>query len=121
MYFETIDLCKKLIKKNHKFYIIKDLKIRSPGTSSTKKKFNNEILINRNWHFSWSKFYFFKKHYNYFFALKKVIPNIYQSLIGIIVSIFKVNILELKLHSASLSGLLHSIFFLKSTYRPNIK
>ena len=121
MYFETIDLCKQLIEKNHKFYIIKDLKFDHLGTSSTKKRYNNEILINRNWHFSWSKFYFFKKHYNYFFALKKVLPNIYQNLVGVIVSILKVNILQFKLHSASLSGLFHSIFFLKSTYRPNIK
>ena len=42
-------------------FIIKGLKFRHLGTSSSHKKFNNEILINRNWHFSWSKFYFLKK------------------------------------------------------------
>lgn len=121
MYFETIDYCKKLIKKNHKLYIIKDLKFDHLGTSSSKKKYNDEILLNRNWHFSWSKFYFFKKHNNYFYALKKVLPNIYQNLIGVLFSIFKINILQFRLHKASLSGVLNSIFLKKSFYRPNIK
>ena len=61
MYFETIDLCKNLINKKHKFYIIKGLTFDHLGTSSSKEKFKNEILLNRNWHFSWSKFYFLKK------------------------------------------------------------
>ncbi len=121
MYFETTDLCEKLIKKNHKFYVIKDLKFDHLGTSSTKKKYNQEILINRNWHFSWSKFYYFRKNNGYLYALKKVLPNIYQNSLGIIISIFKMNILELKLHMASLSGILSSILFKKSLYRPNIK
>lgn len=121
MYFETMDLCKELIKKQHKFFIIRDLKFDHLGTKSSKKKYNNEVLINRNWHFSWSKFYFFKKHNNYFYALKKVLPNIYQNLIGIIISIFKINILDIRLHSASLSGVLNGIFLKKSIYRPNIK
>ncbi len=38
MYFETIDLCKQLIQKNHKFYVIKSLKFDHLGTSSSKKK-----------------------------------------------------------------------------------
>ena len=121
MYFETIDLCKALIKKNHKFYIIKNLNFEHIGTGSSKKKYNQEILINRNWHFSWSKFYFFKKHNSYLYALKKVLPNIYQNFIGIIISIIRLNSLNIKLHKASLSGVLSSIFLKKSLYRPNIK
>ncbi len=121
MYFETIDLCKQLIKKNHKLYVIKSLKFDHIGTSSSKKKYKNEILINRNWHFSWSKFYFFKKNNNYFYALKKVLPNIYQNFIGVIISIIKANNLNLKLHWASLSGITNSIFLRKSIYRPKIK
>ena len=76
MYFETTDLCKKLLKLNHKFYIIKNLKFDHLGTGSTKKIYNHEILINRNWHFSWSKFYFFKKNNSYLYAVKKILPNI---------------------------------------------
>ena len=121
MYFETIDLCKKLLNLKHKMYIIKELKFDHLGTSSSNKKFNNEILMNRNWHFSWSKFYFFKKNYNYFFALKKIIPNIYQNILGIILSLIKLNIFTTKLHLASLLGALNGIFLNKSLYRPKLK
>ena len=121
MYFETIDLCKKLSKLKHKMYIINGLKFDHLGTSSSKKKYNNEILINRNWHFSWSKFYFFKKHNSYFFALRKIIPNIYQNILGIIISLIKINILDVRLHLASLLGALSSIFLKKPQYRPNLK
>ena len=102
-------------------YILKDLKFTHLGTSSTDKKFNLAIQINRNWHFSWSKFYFFKKNFNYPYALKKVIPNIYQSLLGIIASIFRLNFFHLKLHKASLSGILNAIFLKKSLFRPKLK
>ena len=84
LYFETMDLCKKLFKNRKKMYIIKNLKFHHLGTSSSNKKYNFQIRINRNWHFSWSKFYFYKKNYNYLFALKKILPNIYQSLVGIL-------------------------------------
>ena len=121
MYFETMDLRKALIRLKHKMYIIKDLKFNHIGTSSSNKKYKREILINRNWHFSWSKFYFFKKHYNYFYALKKIIPNIYQNVLGIFLSIIKFNIYEAKLHLASLKGALNAIVLNKSEYRPIIK
>ena len=121
MYFETIDLCNELMNKNHKMYVIKNLNFEHIGTGSTKKKYVNEILINRNWHFSWSKFYFFKKNFNFPYALKKVIPNIYQSLLGIIASIFRLNFFHLKLHAASLSGIFNSIFLKKSLFRPKLK
>ena len=120
LYFETMDLCKKLYKKKHKMYILKDLKFTHLGTSSTEKKFNLAIQINRNWHFSWSKFYYFSKNFNYFFALKKVLPNIYQNIVGIILSIIKLNYDHIKLHFYGLLGVLNAIFLRKSYYRPEI-
>ena len=121
MYFETIDLCKSLIKLKHKMYIIKELKFDHLGSSSTIKKYNNEISMNRNWHFSWSKFYYFRKHHNYLYALKKIIPNIYQNIIGIILSVLKVNRVDAQLHYASLLGAINAIFLNKSNYRPKLK
>ena len=121
MYFETMDLCKKLEKLKHKMFVIKGLKFRHLGTSSSQKKFNNEILINRNWHFSWSKFYFFKKNQSYIYALKKIIPNIYKNTIGIFISLVKINFFEARLNLASLMGALNSICLRKSSYRPNLK
>ncbi len=120
MYFETIDLCKKLEKLKHKMSIIRGLKFEHLGTSSSNKKFNNEILVNRNWHFSWSKFYFFKKNQNYAYALRKIVPNIYQNILGIILSLIKIRLFDAKLHMASLMGALNGILLQKSSYRPNL-
>ena len=121
MYFETIDLCKKIEKLKHKMLIIRGLKFEHLGTSSSSKKFNNEILVNRNWHFSWSKFYFFRKNQNYIYALKKIIPNVYKNTIGIIISLVRINLFDARLNLASLMGALNGILLRKSSYRINLK
>ena len=121
LYFETTDLCKNLFKQNKKMYVVKNLKFDHLGTGSSNKKYNSEIQFNRNWHFCWSKFYLLKKNYGYLFALKKLLPNIFQSIIGILASAFKLNIFEIKLHFSSLMGTINGIILNKSHYRPNIK
>jgi len=120
LYFETTDLCNNLYRYHKKMYIVKNLKFDHVGTSSTNKKFNYEIQINRNWHYSWSKFYYFKKNYNYFFAIKKIIPNIAQSIKGLILSLILFKFSQLKLHLSGLKGILSSILLLKSYFRPNV-
>ncbi len=121
MYFETTDLCKKLEKNNSDMFVIKNLKFEHKGTSSSNKVYNYQILYNRNWHFSWSKFYYFKKNYSYIYALRKVLPNIFQSIYGIFYSLLKINLLEVKLHIATLSGIINSIFLNKSNFRIKLK
>ena len=101
-------------------YVVKNFKFDHLGTSSSQKKFDYIIKENRNWHFSWSKFYFYKKNYSYFFALKKILPNVYQSLVGVIWCILVFEFKDKKLHIASLKGLLSGIFLIKSHFRPNL-
>ena len=120
LYFETIDICRKLFKNKKDMYVVKNLKFDHLGTSSSHKKFDYVIKENRNWHFSWSKFYFYKKNYSYLFALKKILPNVYQSLVGIIWCILVFEFKDIKLHIASLKGLLSGIFLIKSHFRPNL-
>ncbi len=121
LYFETTDFCHNLIKKGHDLYIIKNIKFKHLGTNSSDKKYKYQINLNRNWHYSWSKFYFFKKNFGYIHALRKIIPNIYQGLIGILFSTFKLNFNEINLHLASISGSISAIIFKKPNYRPKIK
>ena len=120
LYFETMDLCKNLFKNKKKMFVVKNLKFDHIGTSSTNKKYKIDISLNRNWHFSWSKFYFFKKHNNYFFALKKILPNIYQGILGILISIIFLNFTHIKQHFFSLMGILNGLLLRRSHHRPNI-
>ena len=114
-----------LRKQNKKIYVIENIKFTHHGTSSSDISLKNKIDINRNWHFSWSKFYLFKKHYNYFYGLKKTMPNFFHSLKWFIICkvkfmISKSNKEELagNLHRAVLSGLINSYLLKKSSYRP---
>lgn len=121
LYFEVFDFAKNLKKTGKKLYVAKNIKFNHYGSSSVPIKYSNLVEKTRAFHYNWSKFYFFKKHNSYLYALKKVLPNIYQNFIGIIISIIRLNSLNIKLHKASLSGVLSSIFLKKSLYRPNIK
>ena len=121
LYFETTDFCLNLIKKKHNLYVINEIKFEHLGTSSSDKKYKYYIDLNRNWHYAWSKFYFFKKNFNYLYALRKVIPNIYQGLIGALLSILKLKFTETNLHFASILGSINAIFLRKPYYRPKIK
>ena len=120
LYFETTDLCKTLYRNRKKMYIIKNLKFDHLGTSSTNAKYNFVIQQNRNWHYSWSKFYYFKKNYNYFFAIKKIIPNIAQSIKGLLLSLILFRFSHIKLHLSCLKGILSSLLLMKSYFRPNV-
>ena len=104
-----------------KLFIVKNLKFTHKGTSSSNKNYEFEISINRNWHYSWSKFYFFKKNYNYLYALKKVLPNLFRSLIMYLYFKLISDKKKAKLNKAIISGIANAILLRKSFYRPNIK
>jgi hypothetical protein len=50
------------------------------GSSSVNTYNNHEIHVNKNWHYCWSKFYYFKKNYGYLYGLKKTIPNFVRAM-----------------------------------------
>ena len=84
LYLEEIDLCKSVLKRSGNIYFSHDLKIRHLGAKgstarSTEEKKELENL--RNWHYMWSSFYFYKKHYGYFFAVKQLGGKLFRSLI----------------------------------------
>jgi len=86
LYFEEVDLCKSLIKKGEKIYTSRKLKIHHLGfKSSSENSSNNELNISslREWHWMWSSFYFYRKNYNYLFAILKMSGKLIKSLIRI--------------------------------------
>ena len=100
-------------------YVVKNFKFDHLGTSSSQKNLIMQLKKTETGIFSWSKFYF-KKNYSYLFALKKILPNVYQSLVGVIWCILVFEFKDIKLHIASLKGLLSGIFLIKSHFRPNL-
>ena len=81
LYFEEIDLCKKVKNKGGKIYISKNIIINHDGASSVKTKNEIELEKNRNWHWMWSTFYFHKKYKGFIIALIIIFPKFFSSLI----------------------------------------
>lgn len=125
IYFETMDLSKRLIEKNIKLFACEELTFNHYGGQSHEKKFNFQAQLSRCWHYNWSKFYYYRKHYNYFHALKKTLPNFKRALISFFFNslfFFKNNSNENRLLALNeMKGIISSAMFKKSSYRLQYK
>ena len=120
LYYEEHDLYHRSLKLGLNIYLIDEAKYTHGGTSSTDPNYMHEIYLNRNWHYCWSKFYFYKKHYNYLYAFIKTFPNLVRAFKYYIYFKFKKDEYNIRLHKAELSGLFSAYMLKKSYYRPNI-
>ena len=120
IYLEETDLCKRVKKKNKKIYLDKKIKISHLGGSSHSENLNYEMELSRNWHWMWSKFYFNKKHYGYFYSLIRVSGNFFSSLFKIIFFTLLLNKKRRRIYFQRFSGLINSMIGKKSWYRPKI-
>jgi len=119
LYFDENDFCKRSIKL-YKNYQINKIKVyhdagNSVATKNSDEKNDHDNL--RNWHFIWSKFYYFRKHYSYIIAIIIFIPIILRT-------IFRINFYKLKndnknviKYKTRFSGLISSILKKKSFKR----
>ena len=77
LYLENDDLCLRVKQKNEFIYVVKNSLINHKGGIATTE--NLEYL--RNWHWSWSKFYYSKKHKGYIYALMQGLPKYLSSMV----------------------------------------
>ena len=121
LYFENTDLCFRVKQDKGKIYIIENLKFTHFGLKSSHSSIQNEVLKSRNWHYCWSKFYFYNKHFSYYLALRKTLPNFIKAIKYCLYYKIKNNDLKFQLHKHELLGLLNAYFLKKSSYRLNLK
>ena len=120
IYFEEIDLCKRLRKKNKKIYLSPTIKINHSGGQSHDVSVNKEMELSRNWHWMWSTFYFHKKHKGYFFSLVVIIPKLISSIFKIIIYSLIFNREKKNIYFQRFSGLFNGIKGKHSWYRPKV-
>jgi len=120
LYFETADFCFKSKKMNEKIYISEKIKFKHYGSDSVDSKYLWISNLTRAFHYNWSKFYYYKKNYNYFLALRKIIPNIIKSIKKIIFSLITFNKKNIIVGLVEFYGIICSIINLKSFYRPKM-
>jgi len=121
IYYETLDMCLNFKKENKKMYVIENVKFEHLGGMSHEKKYNFEANLSRNWHYNWSKFYYFRKNSGYLYALKKFVPILFKNFSKIIYYLLINDDKKYKLKKAEIAGAMNSIFLKKSYYRPYIK
>ena len=75
LYFEEFDLCRNVILRQGKIYASNKLYVNHlghKGSAATDPNYSIETEMFRNWHWMWSSFYFYKKNYNFFYAIKSM-------------------------------------------------
>ncbi len=77
LYLENDDLCLRVKQKNEFVYVVKNSLINHIGGIAT----NENLEYLRNWHWSWSKFYYSKKHKGYIYALMQGLPKYLSSMV----------------------------------------
>ncbi len=120
IYFEEIDLCRRLIKNNKKIFLDTNIKITHAGGTSHEESINYEMEKSRNWHWMWSTFYYYKKHYGYVFALFKILPKFFSSIFKSIFFRILSNNEKKDIYYCRFQGILNSMLLRKSWYRPKI-
>ena len=120
IYFEEIDLCRRLRKMKKKIYLDQTIKINHIGGSSHNQLINFEMELSRNWHWMWSTFYYHKKYYGFFIALLMVSRKFLSALIKVTFYSILFDQNKKKIYFQRLSGLFNSIMGKKSWYRPKV-
>ena len=120
IYFEEIDLCRRLKNNNKKIYLDVDIEIEHIGGSSHNKQINYEMELSRNWHWMWSTFYFHKKYNGFMIGLLKVSKKLISSVFKVAIYSILLNNKKRKIYFQRFSGLYNSILGRKSWYRPRL-
>ena len=120
LYFEEIDLCRRLKKNNLKIFIDPTIKVSHLGGTSHNSKIEKPMELSRNWHWMWSTFYFHKKHYGYLTAIIKILPKLSSSLIRFIIFLITFQKYKSEIYKHRLSGIINSVLLKKSWYRPKL-
>ena len=120
LYFEEIDLCKRIRKNDIKIYIDPSIKVNHLGGTSHNSEINKTMELSRNWHWMWSSFYYHKKHYGYINALLKMSPKLISSLIKFIFYLLIFQKFKSDIYKHRVFGIINSVLLKKSWYRPRI-
>jgi GT2 family glycosyltransferase len=117
LYFEDIDACLRLTKNNLKLFVCNKIKFQNKDRKIVNLDYDLKYRLSRNWHYCWSKFYFYKKNYSYTFALKKISPNFITAIKLLIFNLLKINSSGILISIAQISGILNSLMLKSSSYR----
>ena len=118
LFFEEIDLCKRVKNNKGKIYLNKNIVIKHEGGSSVSNNNAIELEKNRNWHWMWSTFYYHKKYKGFILAFIIIIPKLFSAIFKALFFSLIFNSKKRDIYFYRLSGIFNSIIGKKSWYRP---
>ena len=121
MYLENNDLCKKVTDEGGSIFIVPSSKINHFGGKTVDQKFYKELELSRNWHWTWSKFYFNKKNFGFIKAIMACIDTYFSSILKFVFYFIIGNSYKKKINFNRASGFYNALLGKPSWYRPNIK
>tara|TARA_Y100000992_G_scaffold26658_1_gene15072 strand:+ start:2574 stop:3410 length:837 start_codon:yes stop_codon:yes gene_type:complete len=116
LYLEEIDLCKRTIDQGENIIEI-NVELQHLGGQSH-GQYDLEMENSRNWHWMWSKFYYYRKHHNYMYSFFKTLPNFVSSIIKYLNYMLIGNQNKSNQYKMRFLGLYNSYMLKKSFYRP---
>jgi len=119
-YHEDMDLCLRFRLKGFEIIKIRDSEVDHDAFSSHDENFSKQMDFSRNWHYSWSTFYFLKKHTTILNAYKFGISLFLKSIIKSLFYIFFKKSKSIT-YFAKAYGVFFAILNLPPKYRPKIK
>jgi len=120
IYFEEIDMCRKLKLHKKKIFLVPNIKINHRGGQSHDISINKPMELSRNWHWMWSTFYYHKKYKGYFISLIIVLPKLISAILKILIYSLIPNKDKKEIYYHRYSGLINAIMGKSSWYRPKL-
>ena len=120
LYFEEVDLCRRIKIKGGKIFCNSKLLITHlghRGSAATDPDYSIETEMFRNWHLMWSQFYYTKKYKNYFYAFFFMIGKFVRSFFKMIIFTLIYNKKKQTMYYARFMGILNSMLGKKARYR----
>lgn len=118
--WEERDYQKRIFDINKKILIDFDAKSHHLEGQSHDPSLNYVMKCEVSWHHGWSKFYFYRKHYGYFYAISKIYKDLFiystKSLVWFLLFKFK----KANIYKMFFLGIINSMFMKKAFYRAKI-
>ena len=120
MYLENNDLCKRVADREGSVFVVPTSKINHLAAKAVDSRFAAEVEFSRNWHWIWSKFYFNKKHYGLFKAVKEGILRYFLSILKFLFYFLINDKVKKKIYFNRASGFYNALLGKSSWYRPRL-
>ncbi len=120
LYLENNDLCIRIKRQGGSIYIVPTAKINHEGSKTVDTKYKEEVELSRNWHWIWSKFYFNKKNFGFYKAIKECLPTYISSILKFLFYSLINNGFKKKIYLNRASGFYNALIGKSSWYRPKI-